>query len=92
MTDEKKNNGILSKFFGALKLNFVGEILHNVGGRKAGLVVLGVYGIVRIVEAAGGNVAVGLGLACLGIGISTGLGALAIAWEDKSKPKSVPVK
>ena len=60
--------------------------LRNVGGRKAGLSVLGVYGIVRIVEATGAaGVGVGLGLACLGIGIAVAGGAIAIAWEKKKE-------
>lgn len=89
---EEKNKSLWAKVLGVVKLEPLGEILHNVGGRKAGLVVLGVYAIVRIVEGAiakapGGvaPVSAGLGLACLGIGIAVGGGAIATAWEDRAK-------
>ena len=80
---EKKNGGALGTVLSVLKLEPLREILHNVGGRKAGLSAFAIFVIWKIVEGAKYHISLGLGLALLGIGVAAAGGAVAIAWEKK---------
>ena len=83
--DEKKSGGALKVFLDVIKLAPLGEMIHNVGGRKMGVSSFAIVAIWQIVASANYVVSTGLGLALLGIGIAAGGFAFATAWEDRSK-------